>query len=92
MEKLTLVRELAQQMISVIENDTGEPEQFKPTPIETLKLSNRAFNSLKRGGVDFVEQLIWLDRTKIMRMRNMGQHSFDEINSKVKSLGLRGWE
>jgi len=92
MEKLSLVRELALQMVSVIENDNGEQESYKPTPIETLKLSSRAFNSLKRGGVDFVEQLIWLDRNKIMRMRNMGQHSFDEINSKVKSLGLHGWE
>jgi DNA-directed RNA polymerase alpha subunit len=77
-------------MISVI--DTGEQKTFKPTPIAALNLSNRAHNALTRGGIDFVEQLVWLDRTDILRKRNMGLQSFNEINDKVKALGLRGWD
>ena len=87
-----MVRELALQMLSVIENGNGETDSYKPIPIETLKLSSRAVNSLKRGGVDYVEQLLWLGKDKILRMRFMGEHSFNEINTAVKKIGLRGWD
>jgi len=84
--KLSLCRELAKQIISVTENGNKE---FQPTPIAALNLSSRAFNSLQRGGIDFIEQLIWLDRNAILRMRNMGQKSFNEINKALERLGLK---
>jgi len=89
-DTLSLVKELAKQILAVAEK--ANPTQDWAMPIEKLGLSARARNSLARGGINYVEQLMWLERNDVLKMRNMGQSSFDEINEKVKSLGLRGWE
>jgi len=87
--KISLVRELARQMISVIDADGND---YKPTPIGILKLSTRTLNSLKNAKVNYVEQLVWLKRLDILRLRSMGRESFAELNAAVKNIGLRGWD
>ena len=86
---LPIVYELLKEAISVLESDETIRQR---TPIEDLNISNRAQNALRRGGICYVEQLIKLDHYDILRLRNMGQGSFNEINAAVKKLGLRGWE
>jgi len=59
--------------------------------IDVLKLSNRAASCLNRKGITYVGELVSLDKQSLWRIRNLGQRTFDEINSKDKSFGLRGW-
>jgi DNA-directed RNA polymerase subunit alpha len=56
--------------------------------IEELDLSVRSFNCLKRAGIDTVEDLI--DRTEedMMKVRNLGRKSLEEVIQKLNSLGL----
>ncbi len=56
--------------------------------IEELKLSVRAYNSLKRTGVNTVEDLTQKTEDDMIKMRNLGSKSLEEIESKLKDLGL----
>jgi DNA-directed RNA polymerase alpha subunit len=58
------------------------------THIEDLDLSVRAYNCLKRAGVDTLGGLISKSEQDLNRVRNLGRRCFDEITDKVKSLGL----
>ena len=62
------------------------------THIDQLGLSERAKNSLLRGGVEFVEQLVNLEIADLKKFRNMGIKTIDEIKYKVKSFGFNCWE
>lgn len=55
--------------------------------IEKLQLSVRAYNCLKRAGINTCSQLKLLKEDDLMKMRNMGKHTCSEILSAVKSLG-----
>ena len=90
--ELGIVRELAKQIISVIEKTERNNSTNWATPIENLGLSQRAVNCLQRNRINYVEQLIWLSRKDLFRLRGMGHISFNEINEKVKALGLAGWD
>jgi DNA-directed RNA polymerase alpha subunit len=90
MSDISLIKELLKQAIDVIEKaEQGTPQM---TPIEKLNLSTRALNCLVRRDIRFIEQLLWLSRRDMFCIRNMGQSTFDEINEKVKTLGLKGWD
>lgn len=59
----------------------------KSTRIEELNLSARAYSILKRHGINTLEQLLTLNYSDILTMRNMGRKSTEEIVEKVKSYG-----
>lgn len=56
--------------------------------IEELDLSVRSFNCLKRGGINTVEDLINKSEEDMMKVRNLGRKSLDEVIGKIASLGL----
>jgi DNA-directed RNA polymerase subunit alpha len=56
--------------------------------IEDLKLSVRAYNSLKRTGVNTVEELTRKTTEDMIKMRNLGRKSLEEVEDKLKELGL----
>ncbi len=56
--------------------------------IDELELSVRSYNSLKRAGISTVGDLILKTEDEIMRTRNLGLKSFEEIKNKINSLGL----
>ena len=56
------------------------------TPIETLNLSSRAKNCLMRAEIEYVEQLIKLTEKDLLRLRNMGKHTVNEIKQKISGL------
>ncbi|HAJ95177.1 MAG TPA: DNA-directed RNA polymerase subunit alpha, partial [Actinobacteria bacterium] len=56
--------------------------------IEELELSVRAFNCLKREGVDTVEKLLEYTKDELLDIRNFGQKSIQEVKDKIKELGL----
>ena len=55
--------------------------------IEELDLSVRSFNCLKRAGINTVEDLINKTEDDMMKVRNLGRKSLDEVISKLASLG-----
>jgi DNA-directed RNA polymerase subunit alpha len=59
------------------------------TPIEDLDLTVRAYNCLKREGINTVSELIALSEDQLMNIRNFGSKSVDEVREKLASLGLR---
>ena len=58
------------------------------TPIEELDLSVRSYNCLKRAGINSVQELTERTETQMMSVRNLGRKSLDEIQDKLKLLGL----
>jgi len=58
------------------------------TAIEDLELSQRSLRALKRANVNTIGELIEIDPTEIMKLRNVGKKSFDDIRQKVQSMGI----
>ena len=56
--------------------------------IEDLELSVRSFNCLKRAGISTVEDLANKTEAEMLKVRNLGKKSFDEVTNKLHSLGL----
>lgn len=56
--------------------------------IEELELSVRSFNCLKRAGLNTVEDLVNKSQEDMMKVRNLGKKSFDEVIAKLQSLGV----
>ena len=55
---------------------------------EELELSVRSFNCLKRAGISTVEDLTNKTENEMMKVRNLGKKSLDEVTHKLRSLGL----
>lgn len=73
--------------IMVVKDDSGK-EQILEMTVEELDLSVRSFNCLKRANIHTVEDLISRTEEEMMRVRNLGRKSLDEVVSKLDSLGL----
>ena len=56
--------------------------------IEELDFSVRSFNCLKRAGINTVEDLINKSEEDMMKVRNLGRKSLEEVISKLNSLGF----
>ena len=79
--------EIAGTEIMEKKEDTGKEKVLEMT-IEELDLSVRAFNCLKRAGVNSVNDLINKSPEEMMKVRNLGKKSLEEVVSKLRSLGL----
>src|SRR5687768_2335587 len=64
------------------------PSGISDMPIEDLDLPQRAFNSLKRHGITKVGQLLQTPDEELLRMRNFGKKSLDEIKERLAARGL----
>ena len=64
------------------------PENVLGMPIEELDLSVRSFNCLKRVGIDTVGDLINRTEEDMIKVRNLGRKSLDEVIQKVHAIGL----
>ena len=72
----------------MIEKEESKKEKILETSIEDLELSARSFNCLKRAGISTVEDLTNKTEAEMMKVRNLGKKSLDEVTSKLHSLGL----
>ena len=72
----------------MIEKEESKKEKVLEMSIEELELSVRSFNCLKRAGISTVEDLTNKSETDMMKVRNLGKKSFDEVTAKLHSLGL----
>ncbi len=75
------------QEIMVEKDDKGKEKVLEMT-IEELDLSVRSFNCLKRAGINTVEDLINKSEEEMMKVRNLGRKSLEEVIAKLHSLGF----
>ena len=73
--------------IMVEKGDAGKEKVLEMT-IEELDLSVRSFNCLKRAGINTVEDLISRTEDDMMKVRNLGRKSLEEVINKLDSLGF----
>ena len=72
----------------MIEKEESKKEKVLEMTIEELELSVRSFNCLKRAGISTVEDLINKSENEMMKVRNLGKKSLEEVTEKLHSLGL----
>ena len=72
----------------MIEKEENKKEKVLEMTIEDLELSVRSFNCLKRAGISTVEDIINMTEQEMMKVRNLGKKSLDEVTFKIHSLGL----
>jgi DNA-directed RNA polymerase subunit alpha len=64
------------------------PDEKYNMPVEELDLSVRTMNSLRRGGITTVGELVSKGEKELLSLRNFGQKSRQEVEERLKSLGL----
>ena len=72
----------------MIEKEENKKERILEKSIEELELSVRSFNCLKRAGIATVEDLTNKTEADMMKVRNLGKKSLDEVTAKLHALGL----
>ena len=72
----------------MIEKEESKKEKVLETTIEELDLSVRSYNCLKRAGIINVEDLTNKTEEEMMKVRNLGRKSLEEVTNKLHSLGL----
>ena len=72
----------------MVEREETIKEKVLEMTIEELDMSVRSFNCLKRAGIDTVEDLIEKTEEDMMKVRNLGKKSLEEVIQKLHSLGL----
>ena len=90
-EHLNLFVDLSEQAANVeimVEKGENPQEKVLEMTIEELDLSVRSFNCLKRAGINTVEDLISKSEEEMMKVRNLGKKSLEEVIAKLKSLGF----
>jgi DNA-directed RNA polymerase subunit alpha len=91
-EHLNLFVNLSEEMCNaeiMVEKDDDGKEKVLEMTIEELDLSVRSFNCLKRAGINTVEDLIGKSEDDMMKVRNLGRKSLDEVIGKLASLGFK---
>ena len=72
----------------MVENDEKGKEKALEMTIEELDLSVRSFNCLKRAGINTVGDLVTKSEDDMMKVRNLGRKSLEEVMAKLDSLGF----
>ena len=73
----------------MVETESDEKEKVLEMNIDELELSVRSYNCLKRAGINTVEELINKTPEDMMKVRNLGRKSLDEVLAKLRELGLK---
>ncbi len=80
--------ETAKNTQIMIEKEENKKEKILEMPIEELELSVRSFNCLKRSGISTVGDLANKTETDMMKVKNLGKKSLEEVIAKLHDLGL----
>lgn len=72
----------------MVEKEDDEKEKVLEMSIDELELSVRSFNCLKRAGINTVEELINKTPEDMMKVRNLGRKSLEEVQAKISELGF----
>ena len=74
--------------ISFTDQEDDKKEKVMEMTIEELDLSVRAYNCLKRAGINTVAELVQRNQEDMMKVRNLGKKSLEEVEQKLVALGL----
>ncbi|MEW6725606.1 DNA-directed RNA polymerase subunit alpha [Desulforudis sp. 1088] len=91
MEHLKLFVGLTESVGNVeimVEKEEEKKNKLLEMPIEELDLSVRSYNCLKRAGINTVEELTQKNEEEMMKVRNLGKKSLEEVVRKLAELGL----
>jgi len=80
--------EEAKDVEIMVEKEEDQKEKVMEMTIEELDLSVRSYNCLKRAGINTVQELSQKTEEDMMKVRNLGRKSLDEVKSKLDDLGL----
>lgn len=80
--------ETAKNTQVMVEKEESKKEKVLEMSIEDLELSVRSFNCLKRAAISTVEDLTNKTEADVMKVRNLGKKSLDEVTNKLHALGL----
>lgn len=72
----------------MIPREDSKVDKVMDSTIEELDLSVRSYNCLKRAGINTVEELIQKNEDDMMKVRNLGRKSLEEVQQKLAALGL----
>ncbi len=90
-EHLSLFIDLSDDTKNVeimVEKEEGQKEKVLETTIEELDLSVRSYNCLKRAGINTVQDLTTRSENDMMKVRNLGRKSLEEVIAKLDAMGL----
>ena len=91
MEHLKLFTDLTESVDNVeimVEKEEESINRLMEMTVEELDLSVRSYNCLKRAGINTVEELIRRTEEDMMKVRNLGKKSLQEVKEKLAELGL----
>ena len=80
--------EIAKTMSIMSQKELSMKDKLLETPIEDLEFSVRSYNCLKRAGIHTVADIVSKSEQDMIKVRNLGKKSLDEVIGKVKELGL----
>ena len=81
--------ESAQKVDVMVEREENETQKVMEMNIDELELSVRSYNCLKRAGINTVSELTSKTSEDMMKVRNLGRKSLEEVLAKLKELGLQ---
>ena len=89
-EHLSLFVSLTDQVmpVSMVQPEDDKKEKVLEMTIEELDLSVPAYNCLKRAGINSVAELVQRNQEDMMKVRNLGRKSLEEVEQKLEALGL----
>ena len=89
-EHLNLFQTLTDQVmpVSLVQPEEDKKDKVLEMTIEELDLSVRAYNCLKRAGINNVSELVTKNQEDMMKVRNLGRKSLEEVEQKLSALGL----
>lgn len=74
--------------VTLVEKEEDQKNRILEMSIEELELSVRSYNCLKRAGINTVQELTQRTDEDMMKVRNLGRKSLEEVTQKLKQLGL----
>ncbi len=84
---ISLTEEITDE-VTMVEKEEEEKDKVLEMTIEELDLSVRSYNCLKRAGINTVEELTQRSEEDMMKVRNLGRKSLEEVKYKLTELGL----
>ena len=90
-DHFTLFTDLSENLTDesvVVEKEEQETNDLMSIPIEELDLSVRSFNCLKRANINTVEDLVSKTQEEMIKVRNLGRKSLEEVEHKLNQMGL----
>lgn len=84
---VTLTENISDE-VTMVEKEEEKKDKIMEMTIEELDLSVRSYNCLKRAGINSVEELVQRSDEDMMKVRNLGKKSLEEVGHKLDELGL----